>query len=284
MIMDVLLSIGDFSRMTYLSVKALRHYHEVGVLEPARVDQDTGYRFYRPDQIATAQIIRRFRELGMPLSDLRAMVRAPDPGARTEAIITHLDRMERQLEQTQEAVVSLRTLLREGRSPLQVHTRFEPVTPALAVVAQVAAAEAAGWWLATFRELHRAVAATGRVRTGPDGALFSSDFFENDGGEVTAFVPVTAGAPAFGRVTPLDVPAAHLAVALHRGPFGDLDRTYGELGTWVAEQAAGAAGAIRERYLPLGRPDDLLHHQTEVCWPLTGGAPEPEAGPPVPGR
>src|SRR4051794_16289330 len=44
------LSIGDFSRMTYLSVKALRHYHEQGVLEPAEVDPATGYRYYAPGQ------------------------------------------------------------------------------------------------------------------------------------------------------------------------------------------------------------------------------------------
>ena len=44
--MDVLLTIGEFSKMTYLSVKALRHYHDVGLLAPALVDPDTGYRRY----------------------------------------------------------------------------------------------------------------------------------------------------------------------------------------------------------------------------------------------
>ena len=36
--MSTRLPIGDFSRMTHLSIKALRHYHEVGVLVPAEVD------------------------------------------------------------------------------------------------------------------------------------------------------------------------------------------------------------------------------------------------------
>lgn len=52
--MDGLLSIGDFSRMTFLSVKTLRHYHDVGLLEPARVNDHTGYRDYRLDQVSTA--------------------------------------------------------------------------------------------------------------------------------------------------------------------------------------------------------------------------------------
>ena len=46
--MSVLVPIGDFSRMTHLSVKALRFYHDQGLLEPARIDPATGYRFYDP--------------------------------------------------------------------------------------------------------------------------------------------------------------------------------------------------------------------------------------------
>ena len=53
------LPIGDFSRATHLSVKTLRHYHRVGLLEPADVDQDSGHRRYTTDQIPTAQVIRR---------------------------------------------------------------------------------------------------------------------------------------------------------------------------------------------------------------------------------
>ena len=59
--MSTYLSIGDFSRATHLTVKTLRHYHQIGLLEPADVDPHTGYRRYTTDQIPTAQVIRRFR-------------------------------------------------------------------------------------------------------------------------------------------------------------------------------------------------------------------------------
>ena len=74
------LSIGEFSKMTYLSVKALRHYHDVGLLEPATIDPSSGYRFYDPGQVATAQAIRRFRDLDMPIDEVRAIIDAPDLG------------------------------------------------------------------------------------------------------------------------------------------------------------------------------------------------------------
>jgi DNA-binding transcriptional MerR regulator len=84
------LSIGDFSRATLLSVKSLRHYHEVGLLEPAGVDPATGWRRYSADQIPTAQVIRRFRALEMPLDDIHAVLGAPDPARRSELIAGHL--------------------------------------------------------------------------------------------------------------------------------------------------------------------------------------------------
>ena len=53
------LTIGAFSRLTHLSIKTLRYYHQVGLLEPADVDPDSGYRYYRPGQARTAQLVRR---------------------------------------------------------------------------------------------------------------------------------------------------------------------------------------------------------------------------------
>ncbi len=96
--MDANLSIGDFSRMTFVSVKALRHYHEIGLLAPAWVDPDSGYRHYTVAQVPVAQVIRRLRDLGMPLDDIGTVVQSPDVGIRNAAIAAHLRRMEGQLE------------------------------------------------------------------------------------------------------------------------------------------------------------------------------------------
>ena len=70
--MQATLSIGDFARATHMSVKTLRHYHQIGLLEPADVDRHTGYRRYTTAQIPVAQVIRRFRDLDMPLDQIRA--------------------------------------------------------------------------------------------------------------------------------------------------------------------------------------------------------------------
>jgi effector-binding domain-containing protein len=67
----------------------------------------------------------------------------------------------------------------------------------------------------------------------------------------------------------LEIPAAEAAVMLHEGGMDDLDRTYGALGTIVAERAIGVEGPIREYYLVGFRDtEDQSRHRTEVCWPV----------------
>src|SRR5258708_20167193 len=111
---SALLAIGDFSRATQLSVKMLRHYHQIGLLEPVDVDRASGYRRYSTDQISTAQIIRRFRALEMPLDDIRTVMSTTDIRQRNELINAHLMRLESQLAHTNRAVESLRELLEPG--------------------------------------------------------------------------------------------------------------------------------------------------------------------------
>ena len=133
--MSVLVNIGDFSRMTHLSVKALRHYHDVGLLEPAEIDRFSGYRFYDTEQVPVAQVIRRFRDLGMPVTEVRAMLDAGDVDTRNKVIVAHLERMESQLAETASTVASLRAMLGGEPSPAQLE--FRSVGPTLTLALRV---------------------------------------------------------------------------------------------------------------------------------------------------
>ena len=261
--MDVLLTIGEFSKMTYLSVKALRHYHDVGLLEPALVDPTTGYRRYAPTQVGPAQAIRRFRDLGMPLDEVRQVLGAPDAATRNRAILAHLDRMHRQLEQTQATVASLQALLTAGSHPrADVEIRRLPAVRVVAAQGSVTFDDCVTWLEPTYDELHSMADTAGLAVAGPEGAMYTDEFFQAGAGEVTAFVPVTGDAGDVGDLEML--PATTVAVLVHRGPLADLDQAYGALGTVVAERGIGGAGPIREHY--------LTPTTTEVCWPVITAA------------
>ena len=267
--MDALLTIGEFSKMTYLSVKALRHYHDVGLLEPIDIDAETGYRRYSTAQVSTAQAIRRFRELDMPIEHVRAVLDAPDVTSRNEAILVHLRHMQEQLERTQTTVASLQALLEDVRRTSTVTRRSIGPTSSVAISEMVAFDDSGEWCGAAFDELHGELTNAGLTPSGPDGALYFSDFFELGFGKVVAFVPITGAVHTTGRTERLDLPAADFAVLVHEGPFVDLDRTYGALGTHVALQRIGVDGPIREHYVVAGADVDPRDHRTEVCWPIT---------------
>src|SRR4051794_17520416 len=106
------LSIGEFAQLSHLSVRTLRRYHEAGLLEPASVDPASGYRYYAAEQIPTAQVIHRLRELDMPLVEVSRILATEDPETRADLIAGHLKRLETELDRTRAAVASLRQLLR----------------------------------------------------------------------------------------------------------------------------------------------------------------------------
>lgn len=268
--MTVLLTIGEFSRMTHLSVKALRHYHDVGLLAPADVDPGSGYRLYTTAQVPTAQMIRRFRDLEMPLEQVRAVLEAPDVDARNAAISEHLARMEQRLEETQATVASLRVLLEDSWLPGAVEFRSVGSTSSLAIRERVTWDACGAWLPAAYAELYAAIDAARLTAIGPPAALYPEEFFEMEAGDVVAFVPVTGHGEPAGRVQSFEVPASELAVMMHNGPFDDMDQTYGALGSFVAERALGVSGPIREYYLVTDADtDDATQHRTEVCWPIS---------------
>jgi DNA-binding transcriptional MerR regulator len=267
---STLVGIGDFSRMTLLSVKALRHYHELGLLRPADIDHDTGYRRYRLEQVPTAQVIRRLRELGMSLDDVRAVIEAPDVSARNAAIGAHLRRMEGELEQTRATVSSLRLLLDGGRpGAIPVAYRVSGPSETLAIRDRVPYADVFDGLDVAFTELRATLGEHGAARAGADAALYSSELLEDELGEIVAVIPVQSAPQPSGRVERLLLPRIEYATAVHAGPVDDIDRTYAALGAAVAERAIGVQGPIREDYVvsAFDTPDEG-RHRTEIGWPV----------------
>ncbi|MFD5829944.1 MerR family transcriptional regulator [Lentzea sp. NPDC060358] len=260
-----MLTIGEFSRLTHLSVRTLRRYHEAALLEPAVVDESTGYRYYAVDQIPAAQVIHRLRELDVPLGDVRQILRTPDPGVRAALVAGHLHRLEEALDRTRAAVVSLRRLLRPDPAPLTVELRAEPARTVAAVEAVIGHGDVEAWFAGAMAELEAAV---GAAATGPAGGCYDNALFEQERGHALLYLPTDAP-PRTGRVHPAVLPAAELAVTTHTGEHDGVEVTYGELGTWVVENAMSVAGPVREVYLVGPRDSgEPAEWRTEIGWPV----------------
>ncbi len=260
------LTIGEFARLTRLSIRTLRRYHQAGLLEPAAIDPSSSYRYYTSAQIPAAQVIYQLRELGMPLREVGQVLAAPDPDARAALIAAHLHRLESQLDRTKAAVSTLRRLLQPDPAPLSVALRSVPAVTVAGITGTCDRSSLAAWYFAAMDELDAALA--GRADVGPPGGLYDNEVFTGKRGTMTVYRQVSQP-PATGRVGAVELPAAELAVTVHRGPHSELDVTYGRLGAYITDNALAIAGPVREVYL--AGPADTADEEswlTEIGWPI----------------
>jgi DNA-binding transcriptional MerR regulator len=265
------IGIGDFARATHLTIKTLRHYHRIGLLEPVEVDEFTGYRRYGTDQIPQALIISRFRALDMPLDTIHEVLAAPDLVTRNAVIAAHLERLEAALEHTRSAAESLRHLLgRAEPPPTMIEHLAVPQTEAAAITATIAADDdTIPWFLGAFGELRATLAAQDITVTGPAGGIYADELFTEAHGEATLFLPCASEIRPAGRVKSVIVPEAELATIVHAGSHTDVDRSYGALAAYVAERALALPGPILEYYLTdLADTPDQERWRTRIGWPI----------------
>jgi DNA-binding transcriptional MerR regulator/effector-binding domain-containing protein len=262
-------SVGRFATMTHLSVKTLRHYHQVGLLEPAEVDPHTGYRYYTLEQLPTAQLIRRLRDLRMPVADVRAVLIASSPSERDTLIAAHIDHLETELANTQAAVKSLRALLNSAPGQHPVHRRAESSFHVLAITEDTLdPADIETWWRDALHELRAAADDHAMRVTGPAGGLYDECLFQHEPGEATVFIPVTTPRD-LGRIKPLVIPAAEVAVTTYHGSHADIDLAYAHLGSYIAEHELAVGWQLREYYdRDRSHTTDDTQWRTEIAWPI----------------
>jgi DNA-binding transcriptional MerR regulator len=271
---QTLISIGDFARATHLSVRALRLYHQEGLLEPAAVDPNSGYRRYDLGQIPTAQVIRRLRELNMPLEDVHAIVSTADLAERNDLITRHLHRLEQELSRTQDAIASVRDLLEQPAAKIPIEHRAIPAMRVAAVSQEVTTAELGTWYNGALGELYATLSAQGVSLTGDAGGVYADALFSDERGQATVYLPASTRFRRTGRVEELELPPADLAIITHVGPHDGIDRAYGALADHVTRQAIAVDGPIREFYpVNFHHTSDLSRWRTDVGWPIFATRP-----------
>jgi DNA-binding transcriptional MerR regulator len=265
-----LLPIGMFSRASLLSIKTLRAYHEAGILVPARVDRQSGYRMYTADQLADAAIVRRLRALDLPLDRVREVLHARDPELTRQILLAHQVAMQARLEATERIVAELQS----GLAPVThtpVHVRFEEAVDTVRVSGDVTEGEFGTWIGDAMARLVSFLEAAEMTPAGPPGTLFTAEI-PDEMEHVEAFIPLSGpiGVPVLERSVSIgEVPAGWVAVLVHAGDYDSMGDTYRALGAWVAHNAEPTGERIREWYV-VGPSDTATPagYRTEIAWPI----------------
>ena len=160
-----LLSIGEFSAVTQLSPKALRLYDEQRILEPARTDPGSGYRYYRTEQVPLGRLIRTLRDMQLPLSEVARVVQADRREAEQvlNQFAAEVDRRyARDKRVMQTALLLLRNADRSERLTIEQRTRPEMIVGVWSFVTD--RAHFYGRLQATRHAAERSIAAVTGVR------------------------------------------------------------------------------------------------------------------------
>lgn len=251
------MTIGEFSRRSQLSLKALRLYERLGILRPAAVDERNGYRRYHESQLYTARLIVLLRLLDMPLSEVARVVPA-SPGEAAEIIDAHWQTTQRRVDAQRQILAALRPGVDVSELPdpeLAVGQREVAEQTVLTEQRHVYVGQ-----LAWIREAAARLTATAARCGGVAGerfVIFHGIVTADSDGPVEVCVPVRHP-PEDPAELAWRVEAAHweafIPVAKAHFEIPAILSIYDQLARWVSAPGRRQAGAPREVYRPDAEP------------------------------
>ncbi|MEE6259612.1 MerR family transcriptional regulator [Plantactinospora sonchi] len=270
--MTGLMPIGVFARATRLSVRALRNYDRLGLLVPASVDPDTGYRRYSVDQFPRAGLVRRLRELEVPLPEIAEILAADTPEQARAVVERHRVRVAARAARLDEIAGRLGAVLAEpGRVSgwLGVYERWRDARHTARTLVRAPLGGLAETLAPGFARLFTGLAAQGIAPAGPAGSRYLSDDLDATELEVELFVPVARPPRPTATITAGELPGCLLTATVHEGGHDTIETAYRSLGRWIAEHDRVLAGPAEEHYLVPPAPGVATTAlRTEVTWPV----------------
>ena len=268
-----MLKIGEFSKLSRISVRMLRHYDEIGLLKPAEIDRFTDYRYYREDQLPTAGRITALKDMGFSLADI----------ARILAIYDDRDQLERFFSARQTELINLSqdtahklTLLEAARKRLRkeknmsynVTIKTIPERYAATVQMTIPRYEDEGMvWGIMMEE-------TGRMNLAEaDPCLCAVTFldgeYKEENVEVMAWKTVKGSYSDTDHVKFRTLPEVTVASCTYRGSYTLITDVYAAVVEWLKANGYEPDGPMFNIYHvsphETQNPDEFV---TEVCYPV----------------
>lgn len=271
-----MLSIGEFSKVTGLTIKTIRLYDERGLLSPAVVRDGSSYRYYDAACVERARVVKTLRELEFSLAEIAQILEA---GSDEADILAFLERQQAAIAekvarytQVHRALTAVIDREREAAHMGTNQSEFEVQEKSLASM-QVAGIRAKGEYRDAGPRLGRLARAAGRQIAGqPLGLYYDREYVERDADFEVCF-PVRRAVDKPGIHTH-ELPGGRCVSVMHRGPYDEIGRSYRRLFEYLRARGLTAGVPSREVYIKgpgmifKGNPRNYL---TEVQLPIEQG-------------
>lgn len=220
-------SIGEFSKMTGLTVKTLRFYHEQGILAPSYVETGSGYRYYAETKVETARVIAALRELEFSIADIKEILSSHHDDAEIipflesrRAEIRQRMRNDRRLAGMLEQIIIHETKASEKMSQTTFSIEEKEIEPLLvASIRMKGKYSDCGSGFAKIGRKH------GRYICGKAMLLHHDNEYHENDADFEAAMPVKKGESS-DEIQVYELPAGKCLSLMHLGPYDELGRTY----------------------------------------------------------
>ncbi len=269
-----MIRIGDFSKLSQVSIKTLRYYDEMGLFRPINVDRFTGYRYYSASQLPRLHRILALRDLGLSLDQIAQVL---DEGVSPEQLrgMLRLKRAE-----LQQHIAGEQERLARVEARLNTIDLEDTMPDYDVVIKQIEPQLVAGVrdTLASYPEVGRLFTEVyGHLaRHGVNGldligaAIWHDDEYKTSDIDGEAVAYLKQPIPEDEQVKVYELPAATMASVVHKGAYNSLNQAYEAIGRWIEANGYKIAGPNREIYLyctqPVRQDDDL--YVTEIQFPV----------------
>ena len=269
-----MIKIGDFARLSQVSVVTLRYYDEMNLLKPVKIDTFTGYRFYSADQLPRLNRILALKDLGFSLEQIKLMLA---DGLKLEELRGMLNmqrnEVEKRLFEEQERLNRIEARLRqiELEDKMPNYDIVVKTVPAMLVTARrvtIPTNDQVPQYLGpAFTEAYDYVRKQGAKNTGPCFALWHSlaDVYEHE--EAEAIIPIDRPLKDTDRMKVYELPPTQVASVVHQGSFEDFTQGHTALLEWIDANGYKIVGPYREVYIQHDK-GKLSDTTTEIQFPV----------------
>jgi len=263
--------IGDFSRLSRISVKALRYYDEIGLLKPVQVDQFTGYRYYAADQLPRLHYILALKDTGLSLEEIATLVNnSLNPSQMRDIFILKQAELRQRLNEEQKRLEQVENLLKqiekEGKMPdyKVVVKKVEPQLVASMRGILPAYGEIGQFYGEIFKYLAKKMIFK---PAGPTMFICHDSEYKERDVDVEACVPIKKSIPGSDKIKVYELPGIEAACTIYKGPLEGISEAYGVLMAWIESNGYQITGPDRELYLTFDAKD-ASKNVTEIQFPV----------------
>jgi effector-binding domain-containing protein len=250
----------------------LRHYDDLGLLEPIAVDQSTGYRYYSVSQLPRLHRILALKDLGFSLEQIEQVLNGLTLDQLRGMLMMKHAEVERQLADEQARLVRIEARLRqiELEETMPNYDVVLKTVPAMIIASRrvtIPTNDQVPQYLGpAFTEAADHFKKQGAKETGPCLALWhqAADVYENEDAE--AAFPIDRQLPSTDRVKVYELPQAQVAAVVHHGDFENFTQGHTVLLKWVEANGYKIVGPYREIYIK--HDHDTSESTTEIQYPV----------------